>query len=132
MKKLFFVLAAVLMTVSAVAQEKMKFVIEGSEDTYNQIWVVNKTSVDHFRCRVLILDENDQIRSEYGVYEFTSRRDSDSNTDRIRRGTKIGIQLPEDFTHEVSFSVEYRDFPLFDAVVIYLRDKDNGNFSSEF
>jgi hypothetical protein len=80
---------------------------------------------------VVVLDNDNQIRSVYGVYAMSGYDDADYNTERISRGTKIGLQFPEDFNHELLYSVEYRDYPLFDAVVVFLYDK-NSEFSSEF
>ena len=131
MKQLFILLATAMMTVSVMAQEKFSFVIQGSEDTYNQVRVINRTSLQDIRCRVVVLDENNNILSVYGTYSMSGYDDADSNTERISRGTKIGLQFPEDFNHELLYSVEYRDYPLFDVVVVVLYDK-NGEFSSEF
>ena len=131
MKRLFFILAAAMIAVSVMAQEKFSFVIQGNENTYNQVRVVNRTSLQDIRCRVVVLDNDNQIRSVYGVYTMSGYDDADYNTERISRGTKIGLQFPEDFNHELLYSVEYRDYPLFDAVVVFLYDK-NSEFSSEF
>ena len=131
MKRFFFVIAAILMAANIMAEEKFSFVIEGSENTYNQVRLINRTSLKDIRCRVVVLDDADNILSVYGVYNMSGYDDADFITDRIRRGTKIGLQFPEDFKHELLYSVEYRDYPFFDAVVVYLYDK-NGEFNSEF
>ena len=123
-------IALAVTTVMISAQEKMIFVIEGPEEMYNQIRVINETSADQLRCRVVVLDENDQIKSEYGQYNVVGQGRWDSNTDRISRGTKLGIQMPQDFTGELSFTVEYKDYPFFDAILIHLTDKANG-YSNE-
>ena len=119
------------MAANIMAEEKFSFVIEGSENTYNQVRLINRTSLTDIRCRVVVLDDADNILSVYGVYNMSGYDDADFITDRIRRGTKIGLQFPEDFKHELLYSVEYRDYPFFDAVVVYLYDK-NGEFNSEF
>ena len=126
-----FLIAASLIAVSMMAQEKFSFVIQGSENMYNQVRVVNHTSLQDIRCRVVVLDDQDNILSVYGMYNLTGYDDTDSNTSRIYRGTKIGLQFPEDFDHELLYTVEYRDYPLFDAVDIILYDK-NSDFNSEF
>ena len=133
MKKIFMMMFAAMMTITAMAQEKMMFTIQGPEETYNQIRVMNETSIPQFRCRVVLLDEADQIQSVYGIYEFKTIGDIDSQADinRVKRGTKVGIQLPEDFTTELSYSVEYKDYPFYDAIIIHLSDKATG-FRSEF
>ena len=104
----------------------MTFVIEGPEDTYNQIRIVNETSIDAFTCRVVTLKGDDEVASVYGIYSLKSKLDEDSNTNRIDRGTKIGVQMMKDFEGELSFDVEYKDRPFFDYIVIHLRDKVSG------
>ena len=131
MKKLFFFIVAALIAGNVLAEEKFSFVIEGSESTYNQVRVINRTSLQDIRCRVVVLDEQDNIRSVYGIYNMSGYDDADFNTDRINRGTKIGLQFPEDFNHELLYSVEYRDYPFFDVVVVVLYDKKS-EFDSEF
>lgn len=59
MKKLFFLLAASLLTLSVMGQEKFSFVIQGSENVYNQVRVVNQTSLQQIRCRVVVLDNDE-------------------------------------------------------------------------
>lgn len=126
MKRIYlFLLAAMLLPM--VAQAKMSFTIEGPEETYNQIRVINETSQVNFRCRVVVMNSDDTTERVYGIYNLKGYNDNDSNTDRIDRGKRIGIELPKDFSAELSFSVEYKDYPFFDAILIHLYDK-----SSEF
>lgn len=131
MRKLFFLLAASLLTLNMMAQEKFSFVIQGSENIYNQVRIVNRTSLPDIRCRVVVLDDQDNILSVYGMYNLSGYDDADSNTSRISRGTKIGLQFPDDFDHPLLYTINYRDYPLFDAVEIILYDKDT-DFQSEF
>ena len=35
----------------------------------------------------------------------------------------MAIQMEKDFPEEWSFYIEYKDFPLFDAVIVHLRAK---------
>ena len=125
MRRISFIIAVLACAMSAMAQERMSFVIEGSEQEYNQIRVVNRTSEVSLHCRVVTLNADDEITSVYGEYTLDGYEDSDSNTSRIQRGTKLGIQLPEDFGKPLSFSVEYKDYPIFDVIIIYLRDGDS-------
>lgn len=125
MRRISFIIAVLACAMSAMAQERMSFVIEGSEQEYNQIRVVNRTSEVSLHCRVVTLNADDEITSVYGEYTLDGYEDSDSNTSRIQRGTKLGIQLPEDFVKPLSFSVEYKDYPIFDVIIIYLRDGDS-------
>ena len=126
MKKILVLFAAVLTAYTMKAADKMTFVIEGPEDTYNQIRIVNETSIDAFTCRVVTLKGNDEVASVYGIYSLKSRLDEDSNTNRIDRATKLGVQMMKDFEGELSFDVEYKDRPFFDYIVIHLRDKVSG------
>ncbi len=131
-------LAVVMMTLSmpmrAFAQEtepaekrqKFAFTIAGPERYYNQIRVVNHTSEPYFQCRVVYLTDDDEIEGTYGVYDLNGYEDSDSNTQDIRRGTRIGVQLPKEFTNEVRFSVEYKDYPFYDAIFIHIHDRAKG------
>ena len=107
------------------------FTAEGDESSYNQVRVLNQTSQENFRCQLVILNEDDSTKELYGIYELKEKGDSDSNTKRFKRGTRFWLQLPKDFPVEVSFSIEYKDYPMFDAIIIHLFDKDN-EFSSEF
>jgi hypothetical protein len=126
MKKMFLFMAAAMMSVMVMAQEKMVFTVEGPEDVYNRVRINNESSYDSLRVRVVVLDEAENMRSVYGVYEFAGKHDTDSKLARVNRGTKLGIQLPEDFSGELSYSVEYKDYPGFDVVLIHLFDKSNG------
>lgn len=119
-KIITLLLLAVSLTV--MAEEKISFVIEGSEQVYNQIRVINRTSAEHLRCRVVLLNNNDHIEAVYGDYDLSGYDDSDSHTMSVLRGQKIGVQFPQDFTTQVTSTVEYRDYPFFDIVVIYLYD----------
>ena len=130
-KRLVVAIAAMLLTISMSAQEKMQFVIEGPEEMYNQIRVTNETSLSNFRCRIVILDEDNRITKDYGTYHLGGSKSTDTNTDRIQRGTRLGIQLQQDMDAELTFTVEYKDLPLFDAIIIHLYDKEKG-FSNEF
>ena len=114
-----------------VAQDKMIFTIDGGEEKYNHIRLFNETSVPVFNCRVVILDENNKIQSVYGEYKFKRIDDQAGHTSTIMSGTKLGIQLPQEFDQEVSFVVEYKNFPVFDAIFVRLRDKKNA-YTSEF
>lgn len=126
MKKFFFLFTACLIAVSAMAKDKMVFVVSGPEEVYNQIRVINESSLDDFTCRVVIVDNADNVQAVYGHYHLNGKEDTDSNLDRIWRGTRVGIQLPNDFEKELSFDVEYVDRPFFDYIIIHLRDKEGG------
>ena len=144
MKKLFTLLAIALIAIGAVAQDeveaqsepqgsgnKMAFVVGGPEKSYNQIKVVNHTALPEFQCRVCRLNEDNSIKTVYGFYNLKGYDDTDSNTDKVKRGERIGIQMPNDFPVEVTFSVEYIDRPFYDAIVIYVNG-EHPNYEETF
>lgn len=121
-----------LATVAVFAQQQiMSFEVKGDEKSYNQVRVVNETSCTNFHCRVVLLNEDKSVKDVYGDYELKEKGDSDANTksgneSRIKKGEWLGVQFPKNFTEEVSFFVEYKDYPLFDVIVIHLTDKGGG------
>ena len=113
----------------AIACAQMTFTVQGPENRYNQIRVVNETSRTDFKCRIIILNEDGSDSSEvYGVYELKEKGDSDSNTKKISKGTKLKIQKPKDFPVELDFMVEYKDYPMFDVVIVHLFDKGSEQY----
>ena len=122
-KFLFCFLACMLISLSQVSAKNI-FVIEGPEESYNQIRVVNETSQSDFDCRVAVLNDDESMNYVYGVYHLKERNDIDSNSDtnRVRRGTKLAVQMPKDFPVEVSAFVEYKDYPFYDIIIIHLTD----------
>lgn len=112
-------------------QQMMTFKVEGPEKSYNQVRVVNETPYENFHCRVVVLNEDKTVKEVYGDYDLKEKGDSDSNTksgtkSRIKKDSLLGIKFPKNFTEEVSFFVEYKDYPAFDVIVIHLTDKDGG------
>lgn len=112
-------------------QQMMTFKVEGPEKSYNQVRVVNETPYENFHCRVVVLNEDKTVKEVYGDYDLKEKGDSDSNTksgtnSRIKRDSLLGIKFPKNFSGEVSFYVEYKDYPAFDVIVIHLTDKDGG------
>ena len=130
MKRFFVILSAILMAFTATAKGKMTFVVGGPEEKYNQIRVVNETSMTNFTCRVVVVDGENKVASVYGVYNLSEWKSSDSHTSGIWRGTKMGIQMPNDFKGELDFDVEYLDLPIFDIILIHLHDKKS-SFKNE-
>ena len=131
MKKTILSVVFLLAATVIFAQKDMSFVVEGPEQSYNQIRVVNETSLENFNCRVVILNDDKTVKEVYGDYELKEKGDSDSNTkgtkdNRVQKGTQLAVKFPKNFQHELSFYVEYRDYPLFDVIVIHLTDKDGG------
>lgn len=132
MKKTILSVLLMLATVAVFAQQqRMSFEVKGDEKSYNQVRVVNETSYTNFHCRVVLLNEDKSVKDVYGDYELKEKGDSDANTksgneSRIKKGEWLGVQFPKNFTEEVSFFVEYKDYPLFDVIVIHLTDKGGG------
>ncbi|MBO7445372.1 MAG: hypothetical protein J6T86_03070 [Bacteroidales bacterium] len=132
MKRIIFSMLFLFAAVSVFAQQEIKsFEVKGSEKSYNQVKVVNETSNQNFHCRVVVLNADSTVKEVYGDYVLNERGDSDANTksgkdSRINQGALLGIQFPKSFTGEVSFFVEYKDYPLFDVIVIHLTDKGGG------
>jgi len=131
MKKTIFSLFFLMAATALFAQKDMTFVVEGPEQSYNQVRVVNETPYTDFHCRVVILNDDKTVKEVYGDYELKEKGDSDSNTksakeSRIPKGAQLGVKFPKNFDHELSFYVEYRDFPVFDVIIIHLTDKDGG------
>ncbi len=131
MKRFVFFVCSLVMALAAGAQQHMSFVVQGAEERYNQIRIVNRTSVADFRCRVVKLSEDNQILSVYGDYELNGYDDADSHVGWVERGEKVGVQMPNDFAVPVSVSVEYKDYPVFDIIVIYIGDTNGDNSYSD-
>ena len=132
MKRIFFSALFLMAAMAVFAQQEMQtFEVGGGEKSYNQVRVVNETSYTDFHCRVVILNDDKTVKEVYGDYELKEKGDSDSNTkngkdSRSPKGALLGIQFPKSFTGEASFYVEYRDYPMFDVIVIHLTDKGSG------
>ena len=137
MKKTILSVLLMLATVAVFAQQQiMSFEVKGDEKSYNQVRVVNETSYTNFHCRVVLLNEDKSVKDVYGDYELKEKGDSDANTksgneSRIKKGEWLGVQFPKNFTEEVSFFVEYKDYPLFDVIVIHLTD-NGGGYEDEY
>ena len=110
---------------NATGKNKMAFVVAGPEDSYNQIRVINNTSLADFQCRVVFLNEDNTVKELYGIYNLKESNDSDSNTSRVKKGQRMGIQMPNDFPKEVTFTIEYKDYPLFDAILIHINEQSS-------
>ncbi|MDD6184553.1 MAG: hypothetical protein PUB29_02855 [Bacteroidales bacterium] len=128
MKRTILFLFFMIAVMAVFAQSEMNFVVDGPEKAYNQVRVVNETSYENFHCRVVILNDDTTVKDVYGDFELKEKGDSDSNTQRgsIKKGSLLGIRFPKSFTGETSFFVEYKDYPLFDVIVIHLTDKGGG------
>ncbi len=122
MKKMIL-MAMLLLPLTMLNAKKMSFIVNGPEEYYNRVSVVNETSQEDFKCRLVIMDDEDNTVDIYGVYELKDNGDADSNSKWLYRGSKVGIEMPKNFPVEVSFSVEYKDYPFYDMLIIRLFDQ---------
>lgn len=127
MKRIILFILSVLAFISVEA--KTTFKVEGPEKKYNQIRVVNQTSQENFSCRLVLLTEKAdgsfQRGEVYGTYRLKGKNDIDTNTVKIKRGTTVGIEMSADFPEDIEVSVEYRNYPMFDSIIVTLIDKSN-------
>ena len=123
MRKFFFLFAALMTAAVVVAENKMSFTVNGPENRYNRIKVVNHSSYSNFECRVFVLNEDESAGELYGIYNLKGYDDADSNTRWVEKNTKLEISIPDELPGEVDFLVEYKDYPLYDLIVIYFVDK---------
>ena len=123
MRKFFFILAALMMSAVVVAENKMSFTVNGPENRYNRIKVVNHSSYSNFECRVFVLNADESAGELYGIYNLKGYDDADSNTRWVEKNTKLEISIPDELPGEVDYLVEYKDFPLYDFIIIYITDK---------
>lgn len=107
-------------------KNKMAFTVGGPEKSYNQIRVINRTSLADFQCRVVYLNDDNSVRDLFGVYNLKGYDDTDSNANDLKRGYRIGIQMPKDCPIDVTFSIEYKDYPFYDAILIYVNEASSG------
>ena len=123
MRKFFFLLAALMTAAVVMAENKMSFTVNGPENRYNRIKVVNHSSYSNFECRVFVLNEDESAGELYGIYNLKGYDDADSNTRWVEKNTKLEISIPDELPGEVDYLVEYKDFPMYDFIIIYITDK---------
>ena len=123
MRKFFFILAALMMSAVVVAENKMSFTVNGPENRYNRIKVVNHSSYSNFECRVFVLNADESAGELYGIYNLKGYDDADSNTRWVEKNAKLEISIPDELPGEVDYLVEYKDFPMYDFIIIYITDK---------
>ncbi len=127
MKRIILFILSMLAFISVEA--KTTFKVEGPEREYNQIRIINQTSQENFSCRLVLLKENADgsfTRGDvYGTYNLKGKNDIDTNSVKIKRGTLVGIEMQENFPEEIEVSIEYRNYPFFDSIIVVLIDKNN-------
>ena len=122
MKKIVLIALLLCGGLFASAQNLKPFTVEGTEEKYNMIRVINETSQDTLCCRVVFLNEDNQASEIYGVYNLTTKNDHDSKVKWLYRGTKMAVEMPKDFPVETSIAVEYVDRPVWDFLIIHITD----------
>ena len=129
--KIILVLLSAFVPLFLFAQTTLT--IGGYEKSYNQIRVVNNTSQEKFRCRISVIHKNGS-QDVFGIFYLSEKNDTDSNTNsnRIKRGEQIVIEMPKDFPVKTSFSLEYKDFPLWDVILIHIYDETSQFEGDEF
>lgn len=122
MKKFFLMAILLCGALVASAQNLKPFTVEGPEDKYNMVRVVNETSQDTLNCRVVYLNENGEASNIYGVYNLDGKLDHDSEVKWLYKGTKMALEMPKDFPVETTIAVEYVDRPVWDFIIIHVTD----------
>lgn len=121
MKKIFALFSMVLCAISTLSARTV-LKVDGDENRYNMIRVVNATNQTNFQCRIVMMNENDEVKSVYGIYNLKENGDHDSCKGWVNQGDQIGVELPKDFPVEVNATISYMDYPMFDIVVITLTE----------
>ena len=124
MKKSIILCMLLLCGMYGWCAQRITFTVEGPEDSYNQIRIVNETATAEFRCRITRLNEDGSAGAVYGIYNLNGAGDTDTNTKRLHKGDQFVLDMPKDFPTEVGYAIEYVDLPAFDMVVIHLTEAD--------
>ena len=122
MKKIVLFALLLCGSIFASAENLKPFTVEGNEEKYNMIRVINETSQDTLSCRVVFLNEDNQASEIYGVYNLNAKNDHDSKVKWLNRGAKMAVEMPKDFPVETSIAVEYVDHPVRDFLIIHITD----------
>lgn len=103
--------------------KKFSFKVEGPENSYNNVEIVNFTKNEFFVCKVYYLsDTNGELTTEE---EFTCHIKDSGDTfkinDTIKQNKHIGVKLPfENYIHRI----RYIDLVSSDMVQICLYDEN--------
>lgn len=125
MKKLVILAVMALCSISLFAKNNIKLKIEGPEEEYNMVRVVNKTSFSDFNLTIYSLKEDGEklvVDSALGSYYLKGKDDIDSVRVRTKMGQWIGVALP-DGMETVTALLTYVDLPLFDIVLVVLTEE---------
>lgn len=134
-KKIIVVVCTLLVSIFYVAAEESVFEVLGPEKSYNQIRVINDTSVDSFNCRISVLkkQKDGSLKKDfvYGIFNLDGKGDTDSVTERIKKGRFLGIEFQKEYEGQFSYHVDYIDAPFFDIITIRILEKTDGAYSFE-
>lgn len=135
MKKLALILSLLMTALLGVkAEGNFRLQVDGPENSYNMVRVVNLSHYTDFTCTVYFLDKHDDkfvVASAAGTYKLAGTNDHDSNKVRVRKGNWLGVKLPDDMT-DVSVSISYKDLPMFDIVNLVITDGTTPAVGEEF
>jgi len=88
---------------------------------------VNGTTQSNFSCKVGYFNLEDDgtyhKTGDQGIYLLKEFGDIDSNKGEVHRHSYIGVELANDFVGELSYDIEYKDFPFYDVIIIHLNEK---------
>lgn len=113
-----------LSSLSLLAKNNVKLKIEGPEDAYNMVKVINQTSFADFNLTIYFLEENGDkmiVSSTLGNYFLKGTGDTDTVKVKTTQGQCIGVALP-DGMEDVQVVLTYVDLPFFDIVQIVLSE----------
>ena len=130
MKKLLISACFAFLSLVSVSAENIRFQVKGPESSYNQIRIVNGTSVSDFDCKIYKLQKNGQkyvVNKEVGTVHLRGINDIDSLSRRISEDDEIGIAFSTEIEN-LSYVVSYKDFPFFDVIMVYLTDGISDGF----
>ena len=135
MKKIIGFIFAFIFSIFTLTAKDSFLKIEGPEKSYNQIRIVNESSITSFKCRVSILKDlgNGKFEKDfvYGIYTLDGDGDTDSITNKINRGKYFVVEFEEKDKDKFSYYVDYQDNPFFDVVRIHVVDKSEQIFEQK-
>jgi hypothetical protein len=120
--------------------EPFTFTVQGKKKTYNQLKFVNDTRQTNFRCRLSVVppvednkeaaddaekanDKAETANDQPMYFNLKGAGDSDACMVNIKRGSQLTVDLPKDFPAKASFTVEYKEFPLYHAIIIHILEE---------
>ena len=127
MKRFAVALMMIFGFIFSVYSENIKIKIEGPEEEYNQIKIINDTNIDAFNCTVYLLEKYENkyiVKDTLGVFHLRCKSDEDSCRIFVKRNSYIGLSFSTDLG-ELSYSITYKDLPFFDVVEIFIFEKTN-------